>query len=250
MLPRSLTRPARRDYSGPGLHHPGTAEKTGRIENGLSRVSEIYASRVKKDLMRAMRFTNGAVSFRRLVVGYVTLSVWSTIYQAQPGGMKAMKAITPSEAKRPRALRFSKSWSRPLSLPSSLRLRSRAHLADQERDAAHRIRDPRRNSADRCPVDRIERLRESEHPSVCGRSGIYGADQLVPVGDYVFTQTSAVDWFAETATMRGTTFTTAAPTPPVQPQLAKLLFNTFGRARLLIPCPLNEVGRHRFVIAH
>jgi prepilin-type N-terminal cleavage/methylation domain-containing protein len=69
-----------------------------------------------------------------------------------------------------------------------------------------------------------------------------------PSVDYVFTQTSAADWFAKIATMRGTTFTTAAPTSAVQPQLAKLLFNTFGRARLIIPCPLNESGQQRFVI--
>jgi type II secretory pathway component PulF len=61
----------------------GTAEKTGRIENGLSRVSEIYANRVKKDLMRAMKIYQWAVFlFAGSVVGYVTLSVWTTIYQA------------------------------------------------------------------------------------------------------------------------------------------------------------------------
>jgi prepilin-type N-terminal cleavage/methylation domain-containing protein len=66
--------------------------------------------------------------------------------------------------------------------------------------------------------------------------------------DTVFTQTAAADWFAKIATMRGTTFTTAAPTTAAQPQLAKLLFNSFSRARIVIPCPLNETGQQRFLI--
>lgn len=66
--------------------------------------------------------------------------------------------------------------------------------------------------------------------------------------DATFTQTSAADWFAKIATMRGTSFTAAAPTRSVQPQLATILFNRYFRARLVIPCPLNEANQQRFVI--
>jgi type II secretory pathway component PulF len=61
----------------------GAAEKTGRIENGLSRVSEIYATRVKKDLQQAVKVYHWAVfALAGFIVGYVALSVWTTIYQA------------------------------------------------------------------------------------------------------------------------------------------------------------------------
>jgi hypothetical protein len=66
--------------------------------------------------------------------------------------------------------------------------------------------------------------------------------------DTIYTQTSAADWFAKIAVMRGTMFTTAAPTIYSQPQLARILFNRYQRSRIVIPCPLNESGQQRFLI--
>jgi type II secretory pathway pseudopilin PulG len=66
--------------------------------------------------------------------------------------------------------------------------------------------------------------------------------------DTVYTQTSAADWFAKIATMRGTTFTAATPTRYSQPQLAAILFNRYQRSRIVIPCPLNETNQQRFLV--
>ena len=66
--------------------------------------------------------------------------------------------------------------------------------------------------------------------------------------DTVYTQTSAADWFAKIATMRGTTFTAAAPTRYSQPQLAVILFNRYQRSRIVIACPLNETNQQRFLV--
>ena len=66
--------------------------------------------------------------------------------------------------------------------------------------------------------------------------------------DLTYTQTLAADWFAKMATMQGTSFTAAAPTQASQPQLARVLFNSFARGRIVIPCPLNETTQQRFLI--
>jgi len=55
--------------------------------------------------------------------------------------------------------------------------------------------------------------------------------------DAVFTATSAADWFAKIAMVRGTAFTAAAPTRTTQPALAEILLNRYGRARLLVLGP-------------
>lgn len=65
--------------------------------------------------------------------------------------------------------------------------------------------------------------------------------------DAAFISTSANDWFAKLAAVRGSTFTTGAPTQANQPALADILFNRFGRARLLVPGP-DEGSQQRLLL--
>lgn len=61
----------------------GTSEKTGRLEDGLRRVSAIYAVRVKRDLQRAVKLYHWAVFvLSGCIIGYVAISVWTTMYKA------------------------------------------------------------------------------------------------------------------------------------------------------------------------
>lgn len=60
--------------------------------------------------------------------------------------------------------------------------------------------------------------------------------------------TGATDWFAKLARARGITPQIgAAPTPAVQPELARIAFNSLGNPRLLIAGP-TEAGRQRFLL--
>lgn len=64
----------------------------------------------------------------------------------------------------------------------------------------------------------------------------------------VYTSTDAPDWFAKVARSRGLTPQIgAAPTPMVQPELARIAFNSLGNPRLLIAAP-TETGRQRFLL--
>ena len=60
--------------------------------------------------------------------------------------------------------------------------------------------------------------------------------------------TGGSDWFAKLARLRGITPQMgAAPTPAVQPELARIAFNSLGNARRLIAGPA-EAGRQRFLL--
>lgn len=59
--------------------------------------------------------------------------------------------------------------------------------------------------------------------------------------------TNAFDWFAKLATVRGLAVTSAAPTTTYQPALASLLFNSYGRSRLLFLGP-TETSQQRFLL--
>lgn len=64
----------------------------------------------------------------------------------------------------------------------------------------------------------------------------------------VYTATGATDWFAKVARARGLTPQIgAAPTPMVQPELARIAYNSLGNPRLLIAAPA-ETGRQRFLL--
>ncbi|MFZ5495615.1 MAG: prepilin-type N-terminal cleavage/methylation domain-containing protein [Verrucomicrobiota bacterium] len=63
-----------------------------------------------------------------------------------------------------------------------------------------------------------------------------------------YATTGATDWFAKLARLRGITPQIgAAPTPTVQPELARIAFNGLGNPRLLIAGPA-EAGRQRFLL--
>jgi prepilin-type N-terminal cleavage/methylation domain-containing protein len=63
-----------------------------------------------------------------------------------------------------------------------------------------------------------------------------------------YATTGATDWFAKLARLRGVTPQIgAAPTPTVQPELARIAFNGLGNPRLLIAGP-SEAGRQRFLL--
>lgn len=63
-----------------------------------------------------------------------------------------------------------------------------------------------------------------------------------------YATTGASDWFAKLARLRGVTPQIgAAPTPTVQPELARIAFNSLGNPRLLIAGP-SEAGRQRFLL--
>ncbi|MBP6505973.1 MAG: prepilin-type N-terminal cleavage/methylation domain-containing protein [Opitutaceae bacterium] len=60
--------------------------------------------------------------------------------------------------------------------------------------------------------------------------------------------TNTTDWFAKLGRMRGVTPQIgAAPTPTIQPELARIAFNGLGNPRLLIAGP-TESGRQRFLL--
>ncbi len=60
--------------------------------------------------------------------------------------------------------------------------------------------------------------------------------------------TGATDWFTKVARARGLTPQIgAAPSPTVQPELARIAFNSLGNSRLLIAAPA-ETGRQRFLL--
>jgi prepilin-type N-terminal cleavage/methylation domain-containing protein len=63
--------------------------------------------------------------------------------------------------------------------------------------------------------------------------------------DASFTNMSAPDWFAKIATIRGTAYTSAAPAN--QPAISSLLYNLYGRARLLVAAP-TEANQQRFLL--
>jgi type II secretory pathway pseudopilin PulG len=65
--------------------------------------------------------------------------------------------------------------------------------------------------------------------------------------DAVFAATTAADWFAKLATVRGTSFTAAAPTRTAQPALADILFNRYSRARLVVLGPA-EANQQRLLL--
>jgi prepilin-type N-terminal cleavage/methylation domain-containing protein len=63
-----------------------------------------------------------------------------------------------------------------------------------------------------------------------------------------YTTTDAASWFAKVARMRGLTPVVGiAPTPSLQPELAKIASNANGNARLLFVGP-SESGRQRFLL--
>ncbi len=63
-----------------------------------------------------------------------------------------------------------------------------------------------------------------------------------------YATTGTADWFAKLARARGITPQLgAAPTPGVQPELARIAFNPLGNPRLLIVGPA-EAGRQRFLL--
>lgn len=63
-----------------------------------------------------------------------------------------------------------------------------------------------------------------------------------------YTTTGATSWFAKVARLRGLTPQLgAAPSPTVQPELARIAFNPLGQPRLLIAAP-TETGRQRFLL--
>lgn len=62
-----------------------------------------------------------------------------------------------------------------------------------------------------------------------------------------YTGTSASDWFAKLAAIRGTAVTSGPPTAGSQPILANLIFNSYSRSRLLIAGP-NEANQQRFLL--
>lgn len=63
-----------------------------------------------------------------------------------------------------------------------------------------------------------------------------------------YATTGAADWFAKVGRLRGVTPQLgAAPTPTVQPELARIAFNPLGNPRLLIAGPV-EAGRQRFLL--
>lgn len=63
--------------------------------------------------------------------------------------------------------------------------------------------------------------------------------------DATFSSMSAPDWFAKLATVRGTSYTAAAPA--AQPAIKAILYNSFNRARLLVAAP-PEANQQRFMI--
>lgn len=63
-----------------------------------------------------------------------------------------------------------------------------------------------------------------------------------------YATTGTTDWFAKLGRLRGVTPQIgAAPTPTVQPELARIAFNGLGNPRLLIAGPI-EAGRQRFLL--
>ena len=63
-----------------------------------------------------------------------------------------------------------------------------------------------------------------------------------------YATTGTNDWFAKLSRLRGITPQIgAAPTPAVQPELARIAFNNLGNPRLLIAGPA-EAGRQRFLL--
>lgn len=63
-----------------------------------------------------------------------------------------------------------------------------------------------------------------------------------------YATTGTTDWFAKLGRLRGVTPQIgAAPTPTVQPELARIAFNGLGNSRLLIAGP-TEAGRQRFLL--
>lgn len=63
-----------------------------------------------------------------------------------------------------------------------------------------------------------------------------------------YSNTATTDWFAKVARQRGITPQVgSAPTPTVQPELARIAFNSVGNARYLFAAP-DETGRQRFLL--
>lgn len=63
-----------------------------------------------------------------------------------------------------------------------------------------------------------------------------------------YATTNTTDWFAKLGRLRGVTPQIgAAPTPAIQPELARIAFNGLGNPRLLIAGP-TESGRQRFLL--
>jgi prepilin-type N-terminal cleavage/methylation domain-containing protein len=61
--------------------------------------------------------------------------------------------------------------------------------------------------------------------------------------------TAACDWFAKVARqMGGTPQTGVAPTPALQPQVARVLLNACGACRLMLAGPATEAGQQRFLL--
>lgn len=65
--------------------------------------------------------------------------------------------------------------------------------------------------------------------------------------DLSFVGTNRSDWFAKIAAVRGTPYTADPPTRSFQPELSRLLFNEYGRARLLVIGPY-EATRQRLLL--
>lgn len=62
-----------------------------------------------------------------------------------------------------------------------------------------------------------------------------------------YTRTNTYDWFAKLASVRGIAVTSGPPTTAYQPALASLLFNPYGRSRLLFLGP-SESNQQRFLL--
>lgn len=61
--------------------------------------------------------------------------------------------------------------------------------------------------------------------------------------------TNPFDWFAKTARQLGNTpLTGVAPTPALQPQVARILINSNHNTRLMLVGPANEAAQQRFLI--
>ena len=100
--------------------------------------------------------------------------------------------------------------------------------------------------------DLVRSLDSSDFANVNILAGADAAGVVLPTRftgdpDAAFPATSAADWFAKLATVRGSSFSQAAPTPSVQPALADLLFNRYGRARLLVLGPA-ETNQQRLLL--
>ncbi len=88
--------------------------------------------------------------------------------------------------------------------------------------------------------------------NVAALSGTVGTSDTLTVFSNsttgAYTSTDAASWFAKVARLRGLTpVVGVAPTPSLQPEVAKIAFNANGNSRLLFVGP-SESGRQRFLL--